>query len=359
MMSVYFLACITAIVLLAGSNQTVNPVHAPLRPTVVASYSLRLGEAPDAVVVSNDGHIWVASNAAGAFIQMDTLTGAQSTYRYDKGGAIVTDAVAGNDGSLWYLDGLNTEDIWRVGRDGRFSGISLGDPGHVMAGALASRNGASAIATEPAQNQLLPFDDRGTGAPIAVPREDGSPWSIARSTDGTIWWSRYRGIDWRTSVGRFGSAEVPDVSYLAACGTSAATLAWMHDAGHHRDDYRLSWIDTGGHVAEVRRWPAPPPTPTPRPTLLKVGVTTCGMCGGIAHMPPRRSIGLVYCTPSTAWVQIGDSLTWLEASGKIRSFDLGQLIAGADDEAAADFPDAPRVWLYSVKSQGLVELELR
>ena len=358
------LAVSVAVALLARGAPS-DSVARPIGPSVIASFHLKLPEAPDAIVPSTDGKVWIVSNAAQAFIQVDSLTGTQSTYKYDKGGASVRAAVAGDDGSLWYLDFLNTETIWRIGRFGEFSALPPAQPMQVWAQDLATLDGTSGMATVTSKDELLPFSAHGAGTPIPIPKENGGAWEIALARDGTIWWTRYGGVDWRTSAGTFGSADFasePSAAHLRACDGAAATMGWTQDQGRHSDDYRITWIDTNGHVRGVRRWPAPPPpTPQAEPTGLRVPVVGCGLCGRfLTHAPPRRSIGLLACTPSTAWVQIDDSLDWLATDGSIKPFDLGLLVAGyagIDDGSA--FPDAPRVWVYSVKAQRLVELLMR
>jgi hypothetical protein len=356
-----FCAAAALVALTAASVPTYASTPPP-QPAVVASYRLALKEAPDAIVPSNDGHVWIASNAAQAFIRIDALTGAQSTYHYDKGGASVEDAAAGDSGSLWYLDGLNTEDIWRIESDGRFGGIPVGDPGKVRASTVASINGDHAIATISPRNELIPFDSSGLAKPISLPAKYVSPGIITVSADSTAWFTINGGIAWRTPSNTFGSTTVADVAYLTACGdSSAATMSWTGDPRQHADDYRITWVDTAGGARSARRWPAPPPpSPNPRPSLHSISVVTCGMCGGIVVRRPQRSLQLLRCTPSTAWVQIDERLDWLASNQEIRSFDLGALISeGVDDQAAAEFPDAQHVWVYSVKSQRLVEIQLR
>lgn len=355
----FFLAAATLAAVATSGHET-DSVRLPAGPSVVTSYSLRLKEAPDEIIASNDGHVWVVSNAAGAFIQIDVLTGARSSYKFDKGGAVVTHAVAGDDGSLWYLDGLNTEDIWRIGSDGDFRGVTFRDSTHVLATALASNDGGETAAIL-SSGVLMTFDEHGPLEYYALPQVYHGRGPLALSADGTIWFGRDDGIAWRTPENAFNSADVGDESDLTACGGhAAAALSWMTDPHHHVDDYRISWIDAGGRSQSVRRWPAPPPpTPASKPTY-HAQVVSCGICGGgLTRMPPHRSRRLLSCTPTTAWVQIDDSLDWLASNGDIRSFRLSDLIGSGGEVQPNDFPDAPRVWVYSVESQQLVELQLR
>ncbi|MDQ6780322.1 MAG: hypothetical protein M3Z37_04100 [Candidatus Eremiobacteraeota bacterium] len=69
---------------------------------------------------ASDGAIWIAADHEQAFIRVDVQSGAHTSFGYPNGGASVLTAAAGSEGSLWYIDGLNNGDVFRIERDGQF-----------------------------------------------------------------------------------------------------------------------------------------------------------------------------------------------------------------------------------------------
>lgn len=332
--------------------------------SVVADHPLVLKEAPDSIVVADDGDVWVASNSLQAFVRMDPDSGNFEKHPYANGGAIVLGATAGDRGSLWYLDGLNNMVVWRIDRFGLVRSVSLGGTDRGPPSGLGSIAG-STDATTIFRNTLVKFDEAGPREMTPMPTGHMSGGPIAIAADRTTWFSTYSGstgIGWLTASGLYDFASTPQVSGLVACsGSGAAYLSWERGPGAHADDYVIGWLSNSGSQQSVRRWPAPSPTPTPGRLRIIPDTSTCGLCGGgLTKLPPRRSLGLLACTASTAWVQIDDRLDRLQPDGKVESFDLHSLLDGSDVPPESPNAATPQpVWIYSVAMQRLIELALR
>lgn len=355
----------TALVAL-GATACASAIGAPVRPMieVIGDEPLALSEAPDAIVVASDGAVWVASGPLQAFVRESPGTDRFHEFPYTNGGAAVMSAAAGDGGAVWFLDGLNTEAVWRVDPDGAYSHVTLQGQARRNAAGLGAgdRSGRAAAILG---DTLVRFGDDGSQQIWPIPGGYAPGGPIATGADGTTWFTTYdgdAGVGWLAPDGLFDFAPSTNASYLIACAnTGAAYLSWNRESGAHVDDYSIGWVTEAGVQTHVRRWPAPTPTPAPVATRFRYPLAvTCGLCGAPMTPSPRPSRALLACTSNTAWVQIDERLDRLEADGTIRSFDLASVLAGS--VATADAPAsnaAQTVWLYSVKSQRLIGLVVR
>jgi len=189
--------------------------------TLVASYPLALGEAPDEIVTADDGAVWIASNQLQAFVRVSAATGRSTEFGYANGGATVLGAAAGDDGSLWYLDGLNNTQVWRVDTSRRVRALSLQPATKVGPGAIASFAEASQSPAAVYRDEIVRFADDGSRHVWLMPRGHAAGSPLAVGSDGTLWFTTYTtttGVGWLKIDGLIDFALTPSLESRRLCG---------------------------------------------------------------------------------------------------------------------------------------------
>jgi hypothetical protein len=314
-----------------------------------------LSASPAIIVAAFDAHVWVVDNDEQKFIRVDELTGEQTSYAFANGGGFVFAASAGPDGSLWYLDGLNNTDVWRIRSDGRYDSTAVYKHTHFLPGSPVGDELGDMWFTSPSTQSIVRIDAAGAIVTIPVPARYRLPGILARDSDAALWFSTEDGIAWRDRRGRFGDVKTTSPNYLTSCsGGGAAYLSLTRETYAHADDYVVGWATTAGAHREVRRWRLPA-RPTPKPIARPIEVT-CGLCvapTSAKPVPPR--VILLGCTRSMAWVRVGDTIERVRGDGHVD----GDAMESLSIVSTLAHATSPRVWIYDSKGQRLIELALR
>jgi hypothetical protein len=346
--------CLSCVLLLAIAIVGAG-LSATAKPVIIASSSLTLTAPPAIIVAASDAHIWVVANDEQKFIRVDELTGEQTSYGFANGGGFVVAATVGQDGSLWYLDGLNNTAVWRIRSDGRYESTEIFARTHSIPGKLAGDELGDVWVTTASSQSITKITAAGSLVTLPVPNEYRYPGLLVRDSDGVLWFSTEVGIAWRDRRGHFGGFKTASPNYVRSClGGGAAYLSLARETYAHADDYIVGWATIAGGHREVRRWHLPA-APTPKPMRVILLPVSCGLCGGGLGKPRPSRIVLLGCTKSTAWVRVGDMIERVRDDGHVDDVALGAL--GIVSNLANAM--SPRVWIYDSKGQRLLELALR
>ncbi|MBV8198206.1 MAG: hypothetical protein JO263_08725, partial [Candidatus Eremiobacteraeota bacterium] len=203
---------------------------------------------PQAIVAGSDGLLWVVDGIDQDF-GVDTIVGidpsGKAKYRYHEQGTsqgtAFTDIALGSDGALWMPDDLNVQ-IVRMTTKGRFTNYRLDShmsPISITSGpdkALWFTNGGGAIGRITTKGKITTY-----------PLSNG-PWDIAAGPDGALWFTEpNNGIGRITTTGQITqySGGITSHPYSIAAGPDGAL--WFTEA---YNGSKIGRITTSGQVTE-------------------------------------------------------------------------------------------------------------